>query len=395
MKELSRRARDLRPSVTLELAARARESAARGRPVLDMTVGEPDLPTPAPVVEAAHAALRAGHFKYTPTPGIVALRQAVARAASHRLHLDVRASQIVVSNGCKQAIFNALATATDPGDTVCVLRPYWVSYIEAARSLGCKIVEVDCPAATGFRPDLGQLAAVLRQGVRLIVLNSPCNPTGAAWSSLDFAPLLELIAAHDTWILSDEIYEDIVYRAEGHVSPLHVRPDLADRCCVVSGLSKSFAMTGWRVGWSIAPEPWSTAMSALQGHLTSNINSIAQHAAVAALAQPELIEPLSRTFARRCRRVIERAAKLAGTSFVAPEGTFYLYLNVAEQLGPKRPTADIDAHARWLLDDYDLAVIPGSAFGESEHLRLSFACSDEVIEAAFDRLELAYGSRGR
>jgi aspartate aminotransferase len=383
------RAQTIRPSATLELAARARELREAGEVVVDLSAGEPDVPTPAPIVEAAHQALKDGHFKYTPTAGIASLRRAVAASYGKRLAKELGPEHVVITNGAKQALYNAIATATDPGDRVGILRPYWGSYVEQVRVLGCEPVWIDCPAEAEFRPDLEQLRGALQRGLRLLIANSPCNPTGAAWSEADWEPILEALAEHETLLLSDEIYEDIVYADEGHVSPLRLRPELLDRCCLVSGLSKAYAMTGWRLGYSIAPAPWSRAMAALQGHVTSNVNAITQQAALTALRRPELVAPMLQTFRRRRDLVLRLIREIPGVAARPPEGAFYLYLDVRNQLQRSTDSHDVDALARRLLDEHRLVLVPGSAFGDPHHLRLSFAASDQILEEGFVRLSRA------
>jgi len=387
---LSDRARAIAPSATLELAARAKALQAEGQPVLNLTAGEPDFPTHPVIVEAAHRALDdGGHFKYTPTPGVPPLRAAVAERYRERLGIPVEPAMVDVTNGAKQALYNALATATDPGDRVGILAPYWVTYVEQVRALGAEPVLIPCPAAAGFRPDPTALADALAQGLRVLMVNSPCNPTGAAFGRAEWEGILQLLEPHPTLLLSDEIYEEVVFAPEGHVSPLHVRPDLASRICVISGLSKAYSMTGWRIGYAIAPPDWTKAMAALQGHVTSNINAITQQAGLAALDHPEIPVEMCRQFRIRRDLMMSGLEEIAGVSARVPEGTFYLYLDVREQLG----SGDVAALAARLLDEHLVAVVPGSAFGDPGHLRLSFAASEATLREALVRLGQAFGAR--
>ena len=387
----SRRAGAIRPSATLELSARAKALAAAGEPVINLSAGEPDLPTPAPVVEAAHRALDDGrHFGYTAAAGVPPLRASLAEIYAGRLGVGLAAENVVVTNGAKQALFNALSTCTDPGDRVGILAPYWVTYVEQTRALGCEPVIVDCPASGGFRPDLDALDAALGDGLRVLILNSPGNPTGAAYAREDFEAILDRVAATDTLLVSDEIYEDIVFVDRGHVSPLHVRPDLAERTCVVSGFSKAFAMTGWRIGYSLAPADWTKAMGALQGHTTSNINAIAQQAALEACRRHDLVAPMVEVFRGRRDRVVEHLESLPGVTAHTPEATFYLFMDVVERLGPGGYAPDVDAFCQRLLDEQQVVLVPGSAFGNPTHARLSFAASESDLDAAFDRLRTAF-----
>jgi len=389
MERCSRRAGAIRPSATLELSARAKALAAAGEPVINLSAGEPDLPTPAPIVEAAHRALDEGHFSYTAAPGVPALRGALAELYRGRLGVDLAAENVIVSNGAKQALFNALSTCTDPGDRVGILAPYWVTYVEQARGLGCEPVLIDCPATGGFRPDLEALDAALHEGLRVLILNSPGNPTGAAYAREDFEAILDRVARTSTLLISDEIYEDIVFDRE-HVSPLHVRPDFAGRTCVVSGFSKTFAMTGWRVGYSIAPADWSKAMSALQGHVTSNVNAVAQQACLVACERRDLIPAMIDVFRARRDRVMHQLETLPGVAARAPEATFYQFLDLSEHLGTDRYAPDVDALCGRLLDEHQVVLVPGTAFGIATHARLSFAASESDLDAAFDRMRIAF-----
>ncbi len=387
---LSRRAQAIQPSATFALSTKAKELKARGEPILDLSLGEPDLPTPAPVVEAAHRALDEGHFGYTPTAGVMPLREAIARVYTERLGVEVDPSMTMATQGGKQALYQALATVTDAGDKVAILQPYWVSYLEQAHALDLEPVIVPCPAENRFRPDLDALKAALDDGVKAVILNSPSNPTGAAYDREEMARLADLILQSGAVLISDEIYEDIVYGPEGHVSPLHVRPELRERCCVVTGLSKGFAMTGWRIGFSIAPTWWTQAMIRLQGHTTSHIAATCQQTAITALGRRDLVEGLVEVFRRRRKRVVPQARTLPGTSLFDPEGAFYLFLDVKELIAGSSAMDDSKALAEWLLERHHLAVVPGEAFGASGHLRLSFAASDAVLDEAFQRLDEAF-----
>lgn len=393
METTSARGRVIQPSVTLALSARAKAMAAAGEPVLNLSAGEPDMPTPEPIVAAAHRALDEGHFGYTASAGVPALREAIAADRSRRCGLSFTGANVVVSNGAKQALYNALATATDPGDRIGIPCPYWVTYAEQARALGCEPVFIDCPAETGFAMDLDALDRALAGGLRLLLLNSPSNPTGAAWSAEQLGPVLDRVARTETLIVTDEIYEDIVFAAQGHVAPLALRPDLADRTCVVSGLSKAFAMTGWRVGYTVAPVPWTRAIDALQGHSTSNICAIAQQAALAAIGRHDLVEPMVRTFRARRDRCMERLVEVPRLRALQPEATFYLYIDTSGILGYDGYPDSVDDLCHWLLDQHKIVLVPGSAFGDPRHVRLSFAASDAVLDEAFDRLGRALAQR--
>jgi len=320
------------------------------------------------------------------------LREAIAEVYTARLGVPVAAGMTMATQGGKQALYQALATITDPGDEVAILEPYWVSYLEQAHALDLQPVVVPCPAENRYRPDLDALREALERGVKAVILNSPCNPSGAAYDRREMGVIADLVMESGARLISDEIYEDIVYRDEGHVSPLHVRPELMDRSCVVTGLSKGFAMTGWRVGFSIAPPEWTEAMTRLQGHSTSHIAAICQQAAITALARRDLIVDLVEVFRARRRRVLHRARALPGVSLLEPEGAFYLFLEVGALLGASSRVSTSGELAEWLLQEHFLATVPGEAFGAPGHLRLSFAASDAVLDEAFQRLDSALGS---
>jgi aspartate aminotransferase len=390
METISARGRVIQPSVTLELSARAKAMASAGEPVLNLSAGEPDLPTPAPIVEAAHRALDEGHFGYTPAAGVPALREAVAADRMRRCGVKFGAENVVVTNGAKQALFNAISTATDPGDKIGIPVPYWVTYAEQARALGCEPVFIDCPASLGFGMDLDALDAALAKGLRLILINSPSNPTGAAWNEEQMGAVLSRVADSETLLVTDEIYEDIVFAEHGHVAPLRLRPDLADRTCVVSGLSKAFAMTGWRVGYTVAPSEWTRAMNALQGHSTSNICAISQQAALAAVGRDDLVKPMVDVFRNRRARCMNGLETIPLLDALEPEATFYLYVDASAALAADGFPDTVDGIANWLLDEHKVVMVPGSAFGDDRHLRMSFASSDEVLDEAFVRLARAF-----
>lgn len=387
----SRRANSIRPSATLELAARAGEMKAAGEDVINLSVGEPDFDTPAPVVEAAHRALDEGHFHYTPTPGIRPLREGIAALYRDLLRIEVGFDQVLVSHGAKQALFNAMATATDPGDRVGILRPYWVTYVEQAHALGCEPVIIDCPASSRFRPDLEQLRREAQKGLKMVVLNSPSNPTGAAYTREEMDEILGALEDTETLLVSDEIYEDILFDGRQHASALADRPQWMDRCCLVSGFSKGFAMTGWRIGYSIASKTWTKSMSGLQGHVSSGINAITQQAALTALQRRDCIEPMRQAFEERRDRLVARMREIPGLDVHSPESTFYLYFGVAEVLGADGLAPDVEGLAARLLNEQGLVMVPGSAFGDPDHLRLSFAASQEDLDRAVDRLQRFFG----
>lgn len=377
---------------TIEMARRARALKAEGRPVISLALGEPDFATPPAVVEAAHKAALAGQTKYPPVDGTPALKAAIARKFARENGLDYTAEQIMVSNGGKQVIFNAFMATVNEGDEVVVPTPYWVSYPLIARMFGAKPVFAPCREEDGFRLRADVLAQALTPRTRWVVLNFPNNPTGAICPPEDLAEIAEVLRAYpDVWILSDEIYEHLVFAGGHSASIAAVAPDLKDRTITLNGVSKAYAMTGWRVGFAGGPADLIAAMRGVQGNATSGVCTIAQAAAAAALeGPPDLVQEMVATYSRRRTNVVQALRAVPGLTCAMPEGAFYAYPGVAACLG--RTTAggrlietDHD-FATALLEEEFVATVPGSAFGHSPYLRLSCATSDTVLAEACQRM---------
>ncbi|MFT8675215.1 MAG: pyridoxal phosphate-dependent aminotransferase [Acetobacter sp.] len=377
---------------TIEMAARARALRGEGKSVISLALGEPDFATPPAVVEAAYQAARDGQTKYPPIDGTPALKTAIARKFARDNALDYAPSEIMVSNGGKQVIFNAFMATLNPGDEVVVPAPYWVSYPLIARMFGAKPVYVPCREEDGFRLRADTLAAALTPATRWVVLNFPSNPTGAVCTIEDMQAIADVLRAYpDVWILSDEIYEHLVFDGAQAVSIAAVAPDLKARTITLNGVSKAYAMTGWRVGFAGGPADLIAAMRTVQGNATSGVCSIAQAAAVAALdGPPDLVDEMVAVYSRRRRSVVEALRAVPGLTCAMPEGAFYAYPGVAACLG--RRTAggtvlDTDHDfAMALLEEEFVATVPGSAFGSSPYLRLSCATSDEDLREACARI---------
>ena len=365
----------------MQKAALLRE---QGRDVISLGAGEPDFETPRPVREAAKAAIDGGKTHYTPCAGEKALREAIAAKLLRDNGLRYDASEIVVSNGAKQSLYNAFHALLDPGDVAVIPSPYWVTYPEAVRLVGATPRLVPTAARAGFKPDLGALDAALR-GARLFVFNSPSNPTGAVWSRAEIAALGEVLARHDCWIVTDEIYEKLVFDGAQHHSLPAVCPALRERTVVVNGLSKAYAMTGWRMGYAAAPRAAAAAMDLVQSHTTSNASSISQHAAIAALqGDGRELAAMAEAFARRRRLVVDALAKIEGLELVAPQGAFYVFPDVSRWLGGT--LKDATALCERLLMEAGVAAVPGEAFGDPRCIRLSYATSDELLREALARV---------
>jgi len=385
----------LQESATVAVSARARTLRAAGRSVIDLGVGEPDFDTPAFIRHAARLAIEAGATRYTAMEGILPLREAIAREANE-LYAGAPAitpGEVVVSTGSKQALFNACFVLFGPGDEVLVPTPSWTSYYEMVSLARATAVPVHGDAERGLKVTAGQLAGAATERTRGVLLNSPCNPTGAVYGRDELNEILELAAARDWWVISDEIYLRITY-GEPATSALEVagRDAGRDRLVVVNGVAKSYAMTGWRIGWAIAPSPVARAMTALQSHTTSNATAVSQHAALAALTDRDAADAAIREMIGRFKA--RRDASLAvlrrvpGLRFVQPEGAFYIYLDVSAV-----PADDGDAgsmFARHLLERHDIAVVPGCAFLTPGWVRLAYAAPDDQVAVGVSRVAAAY-----
>ncbi|MFT9361209.1 pyridoxal phosphate-dependent aminotransferase [Acetobacter okinawensis] len=391
-RSFARRLDGLPAPATIEMARRARALRAEGRPVISLALGEPDFATPPAVVEAAYKAARDGQTKYPPVDGTPALKAAIARKFVRESGLEYTPEQIMVSNGGKQVIFNAFMATLNPGDEVVVPTPYWVSYPLIARMFGATPVFAPCREEDGFRLRADVLAQALTPRTRWVVLNFPNNPTGAICPAKDMAEIAEVLRAYpDVWILSDEIYEHLVFDGGRSASIAAVAPDLKERTITLNGVSKAYAMTGWRVGFAGGPADLIGAMRGVQGNTTSGVCTIAQAAAAAALdGPPDLVATMVETYSRRRSAVVEALRAVPGLTCAMPEGAFYAYPGVAACLGRasaggQRIETDHD-FATALLEEEFVATVPGSAFGQSPYLRLSCATSDDVLAEACTRM---------
>ncbi|GAB6966474.1 pyridoxal phosphate-dependent aminotransferase [Komagataeibacter kakiaceti JCM 25156] len=377
---------------TIAMAQRARNLRAQGEKVLSLALGEPDFATPPAVIEAAHRAALDGQTKYPPVDGTPALKAAVMRKFARENALDYAPAEIMVSNGGKQVIFNAFMATVQPGDEVVIPRPYWVSYPLIVRIFGGTPVYADCLEADDFRLTAAALEAAITPRTKWLVLNFPNNPTGGTMGREDLEALAEVLRRHpQVHVLSDEIYEHLIYDGQRHVSFAAVAPDLKGRILTLNGVSKAYAMTGWRVGYVGGPTALIRAMTAIQGSATSGICSISQAAAAAALDGPaDIIAQMRAVYARRRELVVSALRCIPGLTCAMPHGAFYAYPGVAGCMG--RTTAggqflktDED-FAIALLAEQHVAVVHGSAFGQGPYLRLSYATSDEILKEACARI---------
>lgn len=390
---LSRRLDGVSESATLKLNSTVQMMKAQGVDVINLTAGEPDFPVPDAAKEAVKEALRLNRSKYTPVPGIPELRKAVAlktnlqQPSVAKIH-PWEASNVIVTNGGKQALFNAFMALLDPGNEVLIPTPYWLSYPEMVKLAGGIPKFISAPHSQGFKIKPDQLKNALGPKVKVLVLNSPSNPTGVMYTRKEYAELAEVLlttpGAENIWVISDEIYDRINFGEVPFCSFLEAAPELRHRSITINGMSKSAAMTGWRSGWSVAPENVTQGMITLQGQSTSGINALAQWASLAALALPESeFSSMVTTFKKRRNLVLENLEKAHKIDVIVPNGAFYIFVGVGKYL---RAGEESIAFAQRLLEDAKVAVVPGTPFGEPEFIRISFATDEESLVKGCDRL---------
>ena len=387
MNRLSSRVRMIQPSATMSVDAKTKALLKEGKPVINMSVGEPDFDTPVPAAFAGIQAITNGNTRYTAAAGTLELRKAIAEKLMVENGLQYAPEQIVVSSGAKHSLFNIFLTICEEGDEVILPAPFWVSYPEQIRLAGATPVIVTCDESTGFKMTAEQLEAAITPKTKAVLLNSPSNPTGAVYSESELRALGEVLMKHDVYIVTDEIYERLVYGVE-HISLPKLYPDLMNRTLVVNGFSKAFAMTGWRLGYVAAPGDVAKAISSLQSHGTGSPSTISQAAGVVALRsfEPDMVAE----FKRRRGLLVEGLNSLPGVSCLMPDGAFYAFPNISGLFGKsyqgKRITSAID-YASLLLEESLVAVVPGEAFGAPNNIRLSYAVSYEDIEEALNRMK--------
>jgi aspartate aminotransferase len=391
MVPISKMAAAVQPSATLAAGAKARQMRAEGIEVFDFSLGEPDFPTPEHICQAAFQAMRDGHTHYTPAAGIPELRAAVARLYQRTYGLRVTAEQVVVSNGAKHALHNVLAATVGPGDEVVIPTPYWVSYSDLVQMTGASYVLVPTTQEGDFKITPAQLRGAITPRTRLIMLNSPSNPTGTVYTWRELEALADVILESDVAVLSDEIYERLVFGDARATCFATLRPGLAERTMTISGVSKSYAMTGWRMGWAVGPLHVVKAMANVQSQETSNPSSISQYAALAALeGDQDCVERMRREFEARRDLVCQRLSAMPKVQCTVPGGAFYAFFDVAGHFGRtlagKRVTTSA-SFCQVALESAHVNLVPGSAFGAEGYVRLSFAASRDHLNGGLDRLE--------
>lgn len=389
---VARRLAAVRPSASIAAKARADALRAAGRTIIDFTLGEPDFPTPAHIVQAGMRALQEGHTRYTSSAGTAALRQAIVAKLQRENALTYSETEVVVGCGAKHILFNAFAASLNPGDEVIVPAPYWVSYPEMVAIHGGVPVVLDCPARAGFKLTPAALARAITPRTRWVVLNSPNNPTGAVYTRAELAALGEVLAQHrDVWVMADEIYEHFTYGSATHTSLLNAAPSLKPRVLLVNGVSKAYAMTGWRIGYGAGPAELIAAITLLITQSTTCATAAAQAAAVEALSGPQAsVREAAALFEERCARMLSRLQEVDGIECVAPQGAFYVFASVLGLIGRSTPQGkvlrtDTDV-AEYLREAAGVVTIAGTSYGLSPFLRFSFATSVDAIEMGCDAM---------
>lgn len=388
--KLADRLRAIHPSATLALAAKAKALAATGVDVASLVAGEPDFDTPDFVKDAGVSAIKTGFTKYTASAGTPELRAAICDKLKNDNHLSFRPEQILVSCGAKHSFFNFCQAVINPGDEVIIFSPYWVSYPDIVKLAGGVPVIVETREEDGYVPDPDALRRALSPRTRALVINSPCNPTGAVFSSATLETIAAAVRRHECLIVSDDIYEKLLFQPEPFVNIANVAPDLLERTVVINGMSKAFAMTGWRVGYTAAPQPLINAMSLVQDQTTSNASSISQKAATAALRGPtEALREMVAEFRARRELCVSELNAIDGVHCRSPEGAFYVFPSIRGLFGRtfknQRLTDSMQVSAI-LLEDFRVAVVPGLPFGAEGYLRISFATARATIEKGLARL---------
>jgi len=388
--ELSRKAANVKPSSTLAITAKAKELRANGVDVIGFGAGEPDFNTPENICEAAVTAIREGFTKYTPASGTMELRKAVSKKFADFNGLRYDADQIVISNGGKHSLTNIFQAILNPGDEVIILAPYWLSYPEIVKLMDGVPVYVYATKANGYKVSAKQIEDAITPKTKALILNTPSNPTGMIYSREELESIADVAVKHDIYVVSDEMYEYLIYGDKKHVSIASLNDEIYKRTITCSGLSKSYAMTGWRIGYTGSSKEIAKMMGSCQSHETSNPNSIAQKAALEALtgSQEPMMEMIEE-FNKRREYMFKRVNEMPLISALEPEGAFYLFVDFSEALDKtyKGEAMDIMDVTRILLEDYHVAVVPCGDFGFPRHVRLSYAISMEMIEQGLNRIE--------
>lgn len=391
-KRLSTKISAIAESATLKVDAKAKSLQAQGRPVISYAAGEPDFATPAHIVAAAVAAAQdPKNHRYSPAGGLPDLKAAIAAKTLRDSGIAVEPNQIVVTNGGKQSVYEAFQVLLNPGDEVIVPTPFWTTYPEVIALADGAAVEVFAGADQGYKVTLEQLEAARTENTKVLLFVSPSNPTGAVYSVEETTAIGQWALEHGIWVISDEIYQNLTYDGAKAISIVEAVPELANQTLLVNGVAKTYAMTGWRVGWTVGPADAIKAITNLQSHLSGNVNNIAQRAAIAALTGPQdEVEAMRVAFDRRRALMVAELNKIDGVSVPTPEGAFYVYADVTGLLGQDwngvTPTSTLEL-ADLILDQAEVAAVPGEAFGPSGYLRFSYALGDDALLEGVQRLQ--------
>ena len=393
-RKLASRVKQLKPSATLAINAKAKSLKAKGVDLVNLSAGEPDFDTPDHIKEAAIKAIREGFTRYTPVAGIPELREAVAAQIKKDYGLDYQAEEVIITCGAKQALFNLAQALFEPGDEVLVLAPYWVSYPPIIELSGARPVIVPSSLEKDYEPDPAALREALSPKTRGIILNSPSNPTGQIYSRRFLQEVAEICRENGLWVISDDIYDKLRFDGKGPENILTVAPELREQTILVNGVSKTYAMTGWRIGWALGPKEVIGALARIQGQSTSNATSVAQKAALEALKGPQdCVAEMCAAFKQRAKLLYQGLSEIPGLRLPEPKGTFYALVDFSAYYGQKTPSGqeinDSLAMCDYLLEEARVATVPGVAFGEDRALRVSFANAEEEIKKGISRIKEA------
>ncbi|MBS5982659.1 pyridoxal phosphate-dependent aminotransferase [Clostridium butyricum] len=389
---LSKKAGNISPSITLSITAKANELKAQGVDVVSFGAGEPDFNTPQNIINAAIKAMQDGKTKYTPAGGILELKKTICKKFKEDNGLDYTTDQITISTGAKQCLANVFMAILNPGDEILIPIPYWVSYPELVKLADGVPVFVETLKENNYKYTIEDLEKAVSDKTKAILINSPNNPTGTIYNREELIEIAEFAKKHDLLIISDEIYEKLIYDGEKHISIASLSEDAFERTVVINGVSKTYAMTGWRLGYMAASKKITKLMTSIQSHMTSNVNTIAQYAAIEALNGPiEDLNTMVKEFERRRNFMLDRLGKIDGVSIIKPSGAFYIMVNISSYFNTTFKGEEIKNSldfSRVLLDEEKVAVIPGAGFGLDEYIRLSYATSMDIIETGIDRIAM-------
>lgn len=387
--KLSKRVKSIKPSPTLAVSARADEMLANGKPILNLSVGEPDFDTPDYIKIAAILAIQAGHTKYTAVDGIKSLKGAVCDKFSRENNLSFDLNQVIVSCGAKHSLYNLFSSILNEQDEVIIFAPFWVSYPDIVKLTGGEPVIIKTDFTNAFKPTPESLRAAITPKTRAVILNSPCNPTGMCYTNNELQKLAEVLIDYpQILIVSDDIYEHMLWSSDTFSNIVNVCPELYDRTIIVNGVAKTYAMTGWRIGYAAGPRPIIAAMKKIQSQSTSNPTSIAQYAALAALnGDQQSVKEMLAAYQKRHDFLINALSQLPGFSCLPSQGTFYSFPSISQLLHQRSGIEDDIQFSEYLLEKAGIAVVPGSAFGAPGHIRISFATNIDRLEEGVERLQ--------